>query len=48
MEGFRYLAKTLFWFDVAFIMIIVTFVMLAVFIIELYDFMEKQSRRTKK
>ena len=48
MEAFRWLRKTLFWFDMAFIMVILTFMMLAVFVIELHDFMEKQSRRTKK
>lgn len=45
MEGFRYLAKTLFWFDMAFIMVILTFMMIAVFIVVLHDEMEKRSRR---
>lgn len=45
MEAFRWLRKTLFWFDVAFIMVILTFMMIAVFIVTLHDEMEKQTVR---
>ena len=48
MERFKYLAVTLFWFDIAFIMIIRTFMMIAVFIVTLHDEMEKRSRRAKR
>lgn len=48
MEAFRWLRKTLFWFDVAFIMVILTFMMIAVFIVVLHDEMEKRSHAQSK